>query len=664
MRAWAVGIAVATVVAYSNSFSGTLFFDDTASIVENKSIRQLWPLSDVLFAPAIAGTAGRPLLNLSFALNFAAGGLAPSGYHAVNLAIHLAAALVLFGLVRRALSLAWARARFAAHATELGALVALLWAVHPLQTESVTYVSQRAESLVGLFYLLTWYAFVRAAEPGAPRRWGVLSVAACVAGVLTKEIIVTAPVVILIFDRVFLSASWREAWTRRRGIYLGYAGALLLLGVMMLGSRLQERGVGFGGKIGWGTYLATACEALALYLKLSVWPHPLIIDYGPTPARGGGILVLSGAVLAAWLGLVAATWRRWPGVAFASFAILAMLAPTLVVPIANQPVAEHRMYLPLAVVVTLVVVMGFLWLGRRGVMAGGLVLAVAGVGGTMARNADYRTEVTIWRDAATKRPDNWRAHATLALAYFSEQRLDEGVAALEVALRLNPTEGKLHNNYANALAVVGRLPEAIAAGQRATQLDPTYAEARSSLAQALLKAGRAAEAVVQLEAARDLKPESVEIRSNLCDALRRVGRATEAVKEGEVAVRLRDDFSPAHCNLGLALVEVGRTDEAIAHYETALRLKPDYLEVRNNLGVTLMNTGRLPEAQAQLEEAIRLKPTYAEAHNSLGIVFAKVGRLDEAGREFETALRLQPDHVNAQNNLKLLRSMQEQAAKK
>lgn len=659
----------AAAVAYHNSFSGPLFFDDTASIVQNESIRQWWPPGPALWPPAGAGTAGRPLLNYSYALNYAVGGLAVGGYHAVNLAIHAAAGLVLFGLVRRTLRLPRLRARFGAVATELAGASALLWVVHPLQTESVTYVSQRAESLVGFFYLLTWYAFVRTAQSdeggeSERRTWSVVAVAACIGGVLTKEIIATVPVVLVTFDLVFVASCWREAWLRRKGVYLGFLGAWVLLGVLMASSQLHERGVGFGGKIAWLDYVATECEAVALYLKLSVWPHPLVIDYGVTPARGGAVFVLSAIMVAGFVAGTAAVWRRWRLVGFAGACVLVMLAPTSsVVPVGHQPIAEHRMYLPLAVLVTAAVVATYAWAGRR-VRWAGVGVAVGFTALTIARNEDYRTEVQIWRDAATKRPDNWRAHATLSSALFREQRIAEGIAALEVALKVNPTEAKLHNNYANALALpmVGRWAEAVAAGERAVALDPNYAEARNSLAQVLRQVGRGAEAVGQLEVARKLQPESAEIRSNLCDALRLMGRVADAVAEGEAAVRLKPEFPVAHGNLGLVLAAAGRATEAEKSYATALRLRPSYVEVRNNFAVLLLNGGRYEEALVQVTEAIRLKPDYAEALNTRGIICAQLGRLEEAASAFETALRLRPNYGEARKNLNLLREMAEKKA--
>ena len=658
----AAGIAGAAVAAYHNSFSVPLFFDDTASIVQNESIRRLWPLERVLWPPVEAGTGGRPLLNLTFALNYAGSELAVGGYHAVNLAIHIAAGWVLFGLVRRTLRMPAMREKFGAAATELAATVALLWVVHPLQTESVTYVSQRAEALAGFFYLLTLYAFVRGAEPGAGRQqqwWWGGAIGAFVAGVLTKEIVATAPVVALGYDVTFLAGSVRGAWRRRRGVYLGLAGGWALLATLMMTSDLARRGVGFGGNISWLDYVATEFEAVALYLKLSVWPQPLVIDYGLTPARGGAVLAGSVVVVVAWMGGTALALRKWPLVGFAGGWVLVILAPTSsVVPVAIQPMAEHRMYLPLAGVVALVVLAAYRWAGR-GVLVGAVVVAVGLGGMTERRNHDYRSKEAIWRAAVEARPDNWRARSALATALFEQRRMAEGIAEIRVAIRWNPTEANLYNNLANALAYAGRTAEAIEAGEQAIHLEPDHAEARNSLAHALLKAGRVAEAVGQLEAAVRRKPDSAEIRSNLADGLRQVGRAAEAVEQGEAALRLMPEFAEAHCNLGLALVELGRTAEAIAHYESALRLRPAYLEVRNNLGVALLGVGRFDEARAVLAETLRQKPDYAEAHNSLGIVWAKLGRAAEAAAEFEAALRLKPDYGTARENLKLLRAMQE-----
>src|ERR1022692_1539631 len=200
-------VVAAGLLAYHNSFTGPFIFDDFYSIEDNPTIHHLWPIWQTLSPPRIGAPTveGRPLVNLSLAINYALGGYRLWGYHALNLTIHILAALTLFGIVRRTLLQPRLQERFGAAADGLALAVAVLWMVHPLQTESVTYIIQRAESLMGLFYLLTLYCFLRAAGAGGPGRfwWLAASVFACLLGMATKEVMVSAPLVVLLYDRTF-----------------------------------------------------------------------------------------------------------------------------------------------------------------------------------------------------------------------------------------------------------------------------------------------------------------------------------------------------------------------------------------------------------------------------------------------------------------------------
>ena len=217
----ASAIIAVTVAAYWHSLDGEFMFDDRVWIVENPSIKHLWPLGDVLLPADAAHVGGRPIVSLSLAVNYALGGLDVRGYHAVNLAIHICAALVLFGVVRRTLVLPRLIARFGEAATPLAAIVALIWAVHPIQTEAVSYVIQRAESLVGLFYLLTLYCFIRGATARATKPlWYLACFVACLLGMATKEVMVTAPIVLLLYDRTFLSDRFGSRWPSVGGFIL------------------------------------------------------------------------------------------------------------------------------------------------------------------------------------------------------------------------------------------------------------------------------------------------------------------------------------------------------------------------------------------------------------------------------------------------------------
>ena len=460
-------LVLAAAAAYCNSFGGPLIFDDEQAIVKNPTIRQLWPLWQPLRPPAHGETVtNRPLLNLSLALNYAVGGLATWGYHAVNLAIHLAAALLLFGIVRRTLRLPAMRDRWGQAATGLALAVALLWAVHPLQTESVTYIVQRAESLAGMLYLLVLYGLIRATEGGkgdtrlweeikeeskegetsppmpahkspplplspsplSALPWYAVAWLACLLGMAAKEVMVSAPVVALLYDRTFLAGSFREAWRRRRGFYLALAGTWLLLAGVVAQAPTRGSTAGFGAGVSAWAYLGTQFGAIVHYLKLCVWPCPLVLDYGTDTAAGASQIVpylIVVALLAAATGV--ALWR-WPKVGFLGAFFFAVLAPTSsVVPVATQTVAEHRMYLPLAAVVSLAVCGAHVGLRGKGDrhllcaapggpfrqkvlvpfswLAGGLTAAVAITFGIMTfdRNVTYQSDLAIWRDTLAKR---------------------------------------------------------------------------------------------------------------------------------------------------------------------------------------------------------------------------------------------------------------------
>ena len=230
--ALAAVILAAGAWAYSNSFGGVFVLDDVRAIVRNPSIRTLWPLSVPLSPPSESTVAGRPVANLSFALSYAMGA-EPAPFHAGNLFIHLAAALALFGVVRRTLLSPRLRERFEAVAPWMAFAIALLWVVHPLQTAAVTYVVQRVESLMGLLYLLTLYCAIRASEGPGRRWWAAAAVVSCAAGMGTKETMVTAPVMVALWDWLFCEPEKGRPAGIRRGLVGALAASWLLLAFLV-----------------------------------------------------------------------------------------------------------------------------------------------------------------------------------------------------------------------------------------------------------------------------------------------------------------------------------------------------------------------------------------------------------------------------------------------
>ena len=650
-------IIAAGIWAYHNSFQGPFIFDDLPCIPENPYIRHLWPIWDALSPSANSFVGGRPVVNLSLALNYASGGLAVWGYHALNLAIHILAALTLYGIARRTLLRPGLRERFGPSADWLALAVALIWTVHPLQTEAVTYISQRCESLMGLFYLLTLYCFIRGAESPGHGQWFVLSVVACALGMGSKEVMVTAPVMVLLYDRTFVSGSFREAWTRRWRLYLGLASSWLWLGYLMAG--VHNRDVGYGlGITSWG-YGLTECRAVVQYLRLAVWPHPLIFDYGQYVPTGPLAAVAPYALILMVLAAgVLFALKRQPAIGFVGAWFFVILAPTSsVVPIAGQPMAEHRMYLPLAAVVTLVV-LGAMALAKRlrsqpqGVIVGCVAVVVVLLAFlTIQRNQDYQSTLGIWQDTVEKCPNNPRAHSNLATALLQTGNMQEATEHWEQALRIRPDFAEVHNTWGLALMSQGRLQEAIGHYEQALRIKPDNATAHYNLGLASARLGRLQEAIGHYEDALRLKPDYAEAHNNLGLALKAQGRLPEAIDHYEQALRLEPNSPEVHSNLGVALAQLGRMPEAMEQWELALRIKPDHAGAHNNLGVALMRQNKLQEAIDHFQQALQIKPDYADAHNNLELALEKAGRAPEAISQYEQMLRIKPDSIEAQNNL-------------
>ncbi|MCY2932260.1 MAG: hypothetical protein NTV86_22745 [Planctomycetota bacterium] len=266
-RVWwcAALIVAAGAGAWCNSFQGPFLFDDEGAIVANPTIRRLWPIGPVLTPPAQGQAAQRrPVANVSLAIDYAISGLDVWSYHATNLAVHLLAGLTLLGVVRRTLDSPRLRVRFGGHSLGLATTVAGLWVLHPLQTEAVTYVIQRTEVLAGLFYLLTLYAVIRGAHSPTPRRWYAAAVAACLLAMGSKESAVSAPLVVLLYDRLFLGERWAQVWGRRWGLYAGLAATWGL--VLVLVPHGQEGTQIFGVAQARTQYARAQGEAVVRYL--------------------------------------------------------------------------------------------------------------------------------------------------------------------------------------------------------------------------------------------------------------------------------------------------------------------------------------------------------------------------------------------------------------
>jgi tetratricopeptide (TPR) repeat protein len=482
---------------------------------------------------------------------------------------------------------------------------------------------------------------------------------------LSKEVMVSAPLLAIVYDRIFLASSWRAVFRKRGGLYLALAalwGVYPLLGMSELTSSSSTLGFGFE-KMTTGAYLLHQPAVLLHYLRLVFWPHPLVFDYGSGIIPGLGPVVPCTVVLV--LLLTATGWALWrrPAAGFLGLAFFFILAPTSsVVPLPDLCV-EHRMYLPLAAVLTLVVVGGYAGWQRlgwpqttgAGVAALALLLGLATVLGatTWQRNHAYHSALTLWQDTVAKRPHSARAQSNLAQALIDVDAPAQALPHAQDALRLQPDYFEARYNLGMALHGLGQYPQAVEQFTRTLQLAPRYAMAHNGLGLCLEALGQPAQAVEHYRQALSLDPTCATAHYNWGITLAAQGRPAEASDHYRQALALRPDYAKAHENLGNALTALGQLPQALEQLEQALRLRPDDADVYYNVGNTLSAMGQPAEALPYFDQALQLDPGHIGAHNNLGAALATLGRLVEAIPHFEVVARAQPGSPLAQRNLGL-----------
>ncbi len=675
-------LAASVLCAYANSFAGVFLFDDRLHILDDdRRLTTLWPLWDAL-------TRRRPVVDYSLALNRTLHGDTPWGYHAVNVTIHLLAALTLMGIVRRTLLLCGpgsqpsvcgpgsqpslcgtgfqpvkARNDDRSHrSTSFVALViAAVWAVHPLQTQSVTYLVQRAESLMGMFYLLTIYVVLRAAQSRRARLWFVAAVIFCALGMGSKAVMVTAPIVILFYDRVFLSGSWAALFRKRWGLYLGLATTWSVLwitgtGPAVLNPATVHSNVGFSFKgISPFDYALTQCGVLITYMRMCVWPHPLCLDYAWPVARSAGLWFFPGLVILSMLACVVWLMRRRPGLGFVAGSFFILLSPTSsIVPI-RDPFFEHRMYLPLAAIIVLLVIIARAALQRlvtlrimrpRIATSAATVAAVvvsASLGyATVRRNADYHGESDMWKDVLRKQPHSVRAAENYGTALLAEHRVEEALPALAKAVRVNPRSVEAQNGYGFALAAHRRYNEAMEAFSNALRLNPRHRRALVNLGNTLSDTGRTSEAIEHFQRVVERFPRLTDARLNLGNEWLKSGRGEDAIREYRAILAFDPDHVSAWRNLGAAMLNMGKLDESVQSLRRALEIEPDSPSTYSKLGIALASSGKADEAESAFQQAVRLGPGVAKTHGDFGKCLLLSDNLDGAVRQYRRAIALEP----------------------
>jgi Flp pilus assembly protein TadD len=580
---WAALLVLIGLGAYANCLANPFIWDDEAAILTNPTIRQLWPLGPVLTPPVATPVTGRPITNLSFALSYAVSGLNPVGYHAGNLILHLANSLLLFGIVRRTVQALWHKSGEPDRSLGWAWTVAALWTLHPVHTECLNYATQRTELLAGFFLMLTMYCAMRSFLAARAAWWQAAAVLSCAFGIASKETGIVAPVLVWLYDRTFVAGGFREAIRRRTTFYLGLALTWLVLAAQAAVSEYpQVLEFALSGHRPWWVYALIQSHVALHYLRLAVWPHPLVIDYNDWPLAYHALDTVPAASVTGGLmaGTMWALWKR-PVLGFFGAWWFLLLAPTTSLLLVNtEPVAERRMYASVIAVVILAVSLGERWLRARARPRWGIdrhapAAFVAGVLGlclglVLLRNLDYRSEISIWRDAVAKRPGNARAHHNLGSALLESGNLSDAAAEYQQAITLSPRYGQALANFGIIQAKLGRLRLAL-----------EYMD-------------------LALQVGAEVYPDAHEQRG---DVLADLGDYEGAASSYRRALEMNPLMAAAHLDLGIVLERLGQLSDAEARFREAIRLEPWNTETHRKLGLLLVRQGRAAEAQPHLARA-------------------------------------------------------------
>jgi len=614
-------IAAAGLVAYLNALGHPFVLDDAGAIVDNQTIRSVW--DSLRGGPVQFPTAGRPLLNASFALNYAVGGLSTWGYQAVNLCLHLLCAIVLFALSRRVLSGLRTPGFLKSAESGFATALALLWVVHPVNSEIVNYATQRSEAMMALALLATLYCGVRALTEERQAAWHLASVAACAAGMMCKESMVVAPVLMLLVDATFLSGGLVAAVRARPGYYAGlFATEIVLVALIVGGPRSNS--AGFSSGVSAWTYLLNQPSLILHYLRLAVWPTGLVLDYGePTMQTLGGVWPAGVAVVALLVATIAA-WFFAPAVAFLGTWFFITLAPTSsVLPIATEVGAERRMYLPLVAVLAALLVAGLRLLERVRQPATRRIVAMSVVGVACAvcialaliRNSEYATGVSIWQTVVDRRPVG-RARYIFGRELSAAGKRDEAIAQYRLAL---DTNADAHYAMGFELAAEGRHREAVDYYReflRQKPIDLNSTRAYHNLGRSLMALGRQEEAVAAFREALTRKAGDKDATAGLADALFALGRWADSVNAYSDYLRIAPGDPAGLFAQGLALAKLERFQEARDAFTAVVNQQPTNVAAHVNLASALASTGQVPEAVREFKRAAELEPD-ADAKRSL-----------------------------------------------
>jgi protein O-mannosyl-transferase len=680
-------LSIVGSLIYLNTIHGPFIFDDGLNIVENiyvqpkeinwKSINQIFECHKSL------NLEPRPISFISFYINYYFDQLNPIGYHLVNILIHIISSFFLFILLKDTLSISGSiyngktillpTYESSNNMIWVSFFTALLWLTHPLNTQSVSYIVQRMNSMGAMFYLLSLICFIKGRNNQISNTinlnkkaigsgaftffWFFGSMISGICALGCKQNTATLPIFIFLYEWFFFQ-NLKKILTLKLLSWVLFSFIIICISLMIFrwnhlvywifssyryGFTLEQR-------------LFTEFRVVVYYLSLIIYPNPSRLNLDYDYPLSNSLINPPTTVVAIFtiMILFAAALYLSKKERLISFGIIWLFGNLLIESsfIGIEIIYEHRLYLPsmfiiLIFVLTICRYIKFQWMAYLIISAIIIIFSCW----TYQRNRVWSDDVFLWSDVKIKSPNIARPYSNLGVAMSNLKKIEEAIHLYDNALRIEPDDVKTHNNLANDLDKEGRTDEAINHYLQAIRINPNYADAYFNLGNALHKKGRTDEAInLYLQAIR-INPNFAKAHNNLANGLDKQGHTDEAINHYLQAVRINPDFAEAHFYLGNALCKQGRTDEAIAHYLQAIRIKSDFAEVHLNLANEFGKQGRTNEAIHHYTQALRIKPDCAECYFNLGNALNKQGYMDAAIQHYLQALKIKPDFAEVYNSL-------------
>lgn len=689
--------AVIGFTFYSNAIYGPFIFDDEMYIIYNDQIQNI---SNLL--KDFSGT--RYIGYLSFAINYYFGGLNTFGYHLVNIIIHIINAILVYILIEAMGYRQEAIGKPAHSPVTIAFVVSLIFLVHPIQTQAVSYITQRLASLATFFYLLSLVLYVKTRETGngqgaignsnpspiahspVPIAYYILSILSAILAMKTKEISFTLPFIILLYEFTFFRNTGLK--TLSRFFYLlpffltlpiipltliWPKGVNTLTAGIDAGEMIREQQLIDIGNISAYNYFITQFRVIVTYIRLMVFPvnqtfdydYPLSLSIFESATFISFIFLLIIFSSAVYLYFRSRRTHHAHGLLI-SFGILwffvTLSVESSVIPI-KDVIFEHRLYLPsvgFILSATGALFYGFDYLEKEtGKSFYNYLLSVLAVVSVILALSAYKRNILwgdnylMWLDNFDKSPNKAEVNNNVGIGYAHKGFIDKAMEHYLIAIRLKPGFAEAYHNLGIAYYKKGLVDEAIKYHQIVLKLMPNFPKAHYDMGAAYYYKGLPDIAMEHYETAVRLKPNFSEAYNNMGLIYYDKGFFDKAIEHYEIAMRLKPDFPGVYSNLGNAYYKEGLLDKAVEYYRIALKLAPGFSPAHSNLGVAYMERGQLDEAIQEYMSALRLV-NHVDTHYNLGTAYKKKGLNREARREFEAALQLKPNDKEIQQAIKSL----------